>query len=192
MAAAIFNSSPIEKKFAILLLASFVTIWQKMGKFGEGRGVWSTLIYRVGQKKLYPPTFLLTLAIQFKLTQKFLWIMVAAGFDDNNNIKWTTQVKKVCFEKYFEVKSYKAISENFITHFPNHKPPYKSLIIYCVSKFRPFGTVENFNRKIPDRQSHSGRKRSRGEVLKDRIRESVADSRHRSTVRRCQELEISR
>ena len=31
--------------------------------------------------------------------------MVAAGFDDNNNIKWTTQVKKVCFEKYFEVKS---------------------------------------------------------------------------------------
>ena len=45
MAAAIFNSSPIEKKFAILLLASFVTIWQKMEKFGEGRGVWSTLIY---------------------------------------------------------------------------------------------------------------------------------------------------
>ena len=118
--------------------------------------------------------------------------MVAAGFDDNNNIKWTTQVKKVCFEKYFEVMSYKAISEDFITHFPNHKPPYKSLIIYCVSKFRPFGTVENFNRKIPDRQSHSGRKRSRGEVLKDRIRESVADSRHRSTVRRCQELETLR
>ena len=25
--------------------------------------------------------------------------MVAAGFDDNNDIKWTTQVKKVCFEK---------------------------------------------------------------------------------------------
>ena len=114
--------------------------------------------------------------------------MVAAGFDDNNNIKWTTQVKKVCFKKYFEVKSYKVISEDFMPHFPNHKP----LIIYCVSKFRPFGTVENFNRKIPDRQSHSGRKRSRGEVLKDRIREFVADSRHRSIVRRCQELEISR
>ena len=79
-----------------------------------------------------------------------------------------------------------------MTHFPNHKPPYKSLIIYCVSKFRPFGTVENFNRKIPDRQTHSGRKRSRGEILKDQIRESVADSPHRSTVRRCQELDISR
>ena len=104
--------------------------------------------------------------------------MVAAGFDDNNNIKWTTQVKKVCFENYLEVKSYKAISEDFMTHFLNHKPPYKSLIIYCVSKFRPFGTVENFNRKIPDRKSHSGRKRSRGEVLIDRIRESVADSRY--------------
>ena len=25
----------LKKKFAILLLASFVTIWQKMGKFGE-------------------------------------------------------------------------------------------------------------------------------------------------------------
>ena len=97
-------------------------------------------------------------------------------------------MKKFCFEKYFEVKSYKAISEDFMIHFPNHK----SLIIYCMSKFRPFGTIENFNRKIPDRQSHSGRKRSRGEVLKDRIRESVADSRHRSTVRRSQELEISR
>ena len=33
--AAIFNSSSIEKKFAILLLASFVTTWQQMGKFGE-------------------------------------------------------------------------------------------------------------------------------------------------------------
>ena len=61
-----------------------------------------------------------------------------------------------------------------------------------MSTFRPFGTVENFNRRIPDRQSHSGRKRSRGEALKDRIRESVPDSHHRSTVRRCQELEISR
>ena len=79
-----------------------------------------------------------------------------------------------------------------MTHFPNLKPLYKSLIIYWVSKFRSFGTVENLKRKIPDRQSHSGRKRIRGDVLKDRIRESVADSLHRSTVRRCQELEISR
>ena len=53
--------------------------------------------YRVGQKKLYPPTFLLTLAVLFKLTQKFLWIMAAAGSDDNNNIKWTTQMKKILF-----------------------------------------------------------------------------------------------
>ena len=146
-----------------------------------------------GPKKiLYPPTFLLTLAILFKLTQKVLWMIAAAGSDDNNNIKWTTQMQKFCFEKYFEVKSYKAISEDFMTHLPNHKPLYKSLIIYWVSKFRSFGTVENFNRKIPDRQSHSGRKRIRGDVLKDLIRESVADSLHRSTVRRCQELEISR
>ena len=144
------------------------------------------------QKKLYPPTFLLTLAILFKLTQKFLWIMAAAGSDDNNNIKWTTQMKKFCFEKYFEVKSYKAISEDFMTHLSNHKPPYKSLIIYWLTKFRPFGTVENFNRKIPDCQSHSGLKRIRGEVLKDRVLESVADSPHRFTVRRCQELEITR
>ena len=104
-----------------------------------------------GPKKWYPPTFLLTLAILFKLTQKFLCIMAAAGFVDNNNIKWTTQMKKFYFEKYFEVKSYKAISEDFMTHFPNHKSPYKSLVIYYVSKFRPFGTVEDFNRKIPDR-----------------------------------------
>ena len=95
----------------------------------------------MGQKKLYPPTFLLTLAILFKLTQKFLWIMAAAGSDDNNNIRWTTQMKKFCFEKYFEVKSYKAISENF-THLSNHKPPYQLLIIYWVSKFSPFGTAE--------------------------------------------------
>ena len=59
-------------------------------------------------------------------------------------------MKKFSAEKYFEVKSYKAIREDFMTHFPNHKPPNKSLIIYWVSKFRPFGTVENFNRKIPD------------------------------------------
>ena len=56
--------------------------------------------------------------------------MAAAGSDDNNNIKWTIQMKKFCFEKYFEVKSYKATSEDFMTHFPNHKPTYKSLIIY--------------------------------------------------------------
>ena len=118
--------------------------------------------------------------------------MAAAGSDDNNNIKWTIQMKKFCFEKHFEVKSYKAISEDFMKHISNNKPPNKSLIIYWVSKFRPFGTVENFNRKIPDRQSHSGRKRIQGEVLKDRIRESVADSLHRFTVRRCQELQITR
>ena len=93
--------------------------------------------------------------------------------------------------KKFIVKNYKAIREDFMTHFPNHKPPYKTLIIYWVSKFRSFGTVENFNRKIPDRQSHSDRKRILGEVLKDRIRESATDSPHQSTVRRCQELEIS-
>ena len=52
------------------------------------------IIYRVGQKKmLYPPTFLLTLAILFKLTQKVLWMIAAAGSDDNNNIKWTTQMQ---------------------------------------------------------------------------------------------------
>ena len=151
-------------------------------------------MYRVGQKILYPPTFLLTLAILFKLTQKFLWIIAAADSDDNNNIKWTTQMKKFCYEKYFEVKSYKAISEDFMTHLFNHKPHYKSLIIYWVSKFRSFGTVENFNRtrKIPDSQNHSGRKRIRGEVLKDWIRESVPGSLHRFTVRRCQELEFTR
>ena len=118
--------------------------------------------------------------------------MAAASSDDNNSIKCTAQMKKFCAKKYFEVKSYKAIREDFMTHFPNHKTPYKSLIIDWVSKFRPFGNVENFNRKMPDRQSHSGQKRIRGEVLKDQIRESVADSPHRSTVRRCQELEISR
>ena len=32
------------KKIAVLLLTSFVTIWQKMGEFREGRGVWSALI----------------------------------------------------------------------------------------------------------------------------------------------------
>ena len=93
--------------------------------------------------------------------------MTAAGSDYNNSIKWTTQMRKFCVEKYFEFKSYKAIRDNFMTHFSNHKPPYKSLIIYWVSKFRSFGTVENLNRKIPDRQSHSGRKIVRGEVLKD-------------------------
>ena len=102
-------------------------------------------------------------------------------------------MKKFCVQKYFEVKSYnEAIREDFMTHFPNHKPPYKSLIIYWVSKFRPFGTVENFNRKIPDCQTHSGRKKIRGEALKDRGRESVTDSPHRYIRKRCQELEISR
>ena len=114
-----------------------------------------------GLKKLYPPSFLLTLAILFKLSKNFLWIMAAAGSDDNNNIKWITQMKKFSFEKCFEVKSFKGISEDFMTHFPNHKPPYKSLIIYWVSKFRPFDNVENFNRKIPNCQSYSGRKNPR-------------------------------
>ena len=91
--------------------------------------------------------------------------MAAASSDDTNYVKWTTQMKKFCAKKYFEVKSYKAIRVDFMTHFPNHKPPYKSLIIYWVSKFKPFGTVENFNRKIPDRHSHSGRKRIRGEIF---------------------------
>ena len=44
------------------------------------------IMYRVGEKKLYPPTFLLTLAIPFKITQKILWIMAAAGSDDNIKI----------------------------------------------------------------------------------------------------------
>ena len=146
---------------------------------------------RVGQKKLHPPTFWLTPATLFKLIQIFLWIIAAASSDNNNSIEWTTQMKKFCAEKYFEVKSYKAIREDFMTHFPNHKPPYKSLIIYWVIKFRLFGTVENLNRKIPDRQNYFGSKKIRGEVLKDRIRKSVADSPHRSIVRRCHELEIS-
>ena len=57
--------------------------------------------------------------------------MTATGSGDNDSIKWTTQIKTFCVEKYFEVnfKSYKAIRENFMTRFPNHKPPYKSLII---------------------------------------------------------------
>ena len=143
------------------------------------------------KKKLYPPTFWLTPAMLFKLTEKFLWIMTGAGSDDINSIKWTTQMIKLCVEKYFEVKRYKAVREDFMTYFSNHEQPYKSLIIYRVSKFRPFGTVENFNRKIPDRQRHSGRERIRGGALKDRVRESVADWTHRFTLRRYQELEIS-
>ena len=49
--------------------------------------------------------------------------MTAAGSDNNNSMKWTTQMKSFCVEKYFEVKSYRAISEDFMTDFPNHKPP---------------------------------------------------------------------
>ena len=35
--------------------------------------------------------------------------MAAASSDDTNYVKWTTQMKKFCVKKYFEIKSYKAI-----------------------------------------------------------------------------------
>ena len=64
-----------------------------------------------------------------------------------------------------EVKSYKKIIDETVTYFPQHKPPYKSLIFKWVIKYRSYGTLENLNSKTPDHQGHSGRKIIRDEAL---------------------------
>ncbi len=64
-----------------------------------------------------------------------------------------------------EVKSYKKIIDETVTYFPQHKPPYKSLIVKWVIKFMSYGTLENLNRKKPDHQGHSGHKIIRDEAL---------------------------
>lgn len=118
--------------------------------------------------------------------------MATADDTDEQSTKWTTEMKIYCVERYMEGKSYKSAIEDFRTFFPNHKTPYKSLIYKWVCKFRGAGTVENLNRRTPGRQGHSGRKRIRDEDMLKRVRESVAESPHRSTRRRSQELDIKR
>ena len=95
-------------------------------------------------------------------------------------------------KKYLETKSLNATILDFVTKFNPTKPPYKSLIVKWVAKFRTKGTVRNLNSITPGRKSHSGRKRKRDEAFIESLRESVQESPHRSTRRRYQGLDTSR
>ena len=87
-------------------------------------------------------------------------------------------------EKYLETKSFNAtIILDFVTKFNPPKPPYKSLIVKWLAKFRTEGTVRNLNSITPGRKSHSGRKRKRDEAFIERLRESVQESPHRCNAR---------
>ena len=102
------------------------------------------------------------------------------------------ELRTFAVERYLETKSFYVTIRDVVTKFNPHKPPYKLLIVKWVAKFRKEGTVRNLNSKIPGRNSHSGRKRKRDEVFIERLRESVQESPHKSTRRRCQEKASSR
>ena len=108
------------------------------------------------------------------------------------NSLWTVEMRAFAVEKYLETKSFDAAIRDFVTKFNPPKPPYKSLIVKWVAKFRTEGTVRNLNSITPGRNSHSGRKRKRNEEFIERLRESVQESPHKSTRRRYQELASSR
>ena len=61
--------------------------------------------------------------------------MAAAGYDYDISTKWTKEIKIYCVGKYMEVMSYKKIIAETMTRFPQHKPPYKSLIFKWVIKY---------------------------------------------------------
>ena len=89
------------------------------------------------------------------------------------NFLWTVEMRAFAVEKYLETISFDAAIRDFVTKFNPPKPPYKSLIVKWVAKFRTEGTVRNLNSINPGRKSHSGRKRKRNEEFIERLRESV-------------------
>ena len=54
-------------------------------------------------------------------------------------------MRALAVEKYLETKSFDAAIRDFVTKFNPPKPPYKSLIVKWVAKFRTEGTVRNPN-----------------------------------------------
>ena len=95
------------------------------------------------------------------------------------NYLWTVEMRAYAVEKYLETKSSNATILDFVTKFNPPKPPYKSLIVKWVAKFRTEGTVRNLNSITPSRKSHSGRKRKRDDAFIERLQESVQESPHR-------------
>ena len=106
---------------------------------------------------------------------------------------WTTEEKTFIVEAYFRLNSINAAQSQFKKRFQCRECPAHSLIYSWVHKFRSHGTVNNLNRKDPDRQSHSGRpKSSRSPHNVAAVRESVVRSPSKSVRRRSQELGIAR
>ena len=95
-------------------------------------------------------------------------------------------------KRYLETKSFDTTIRDLVAKFHPPKTPYKSLIVKWVAKFRSCGTVVDLKQKTPGRETHSGRKRKRDEEFIERVRESIEDSPHRTTRKRCQELGVTR
>lgn len=118
--------------------------------------------------------------------------MESVNNEENQNAKWSTEMKSYAVERYLETKSFAKTIADLTTKFNPLKPPYKSLIVKWVANFRQHGTVRDLRGSTPGRETHSGRKRIRDEAYLEKVRESVEMSPGRSTRRRSQELGICR
>ena len=89
---------------------------------------------------------------------------------------WTTEQKIFIVEAYFRQKSIHAAQLQFKERFGYCEFPVHWMINRWVNKFRTHGTVHNLNRKDANRQSHSGRPKSRTPHNVAAVRDSVVHS----------------
>ena len=99
---------------------------------------------------------------------------------------WTTEQKIFIVEAYFRQNSIHAAQLQFKERLGCREFPVNSIIYRWVNKFRTHGTVHNLNRKITNRQSHSGRPKSSRTphnvvaVRDSFVQRAVCDNQHRA------------
>ena len=104
---------------------------------------------------------------------------------------WTIEQKIFIVEAYFWQKFIHAAQLQFKERFGCREFPVHSMNYRWVNKFITDGTVHNLNRKDTNRQSHSGRPKSRTPHNVAAVRDSVVHSPSKSVRRRSQELRIN-
>ena len=77
---------------------------------------------------------------------------------DQNSKQWHVNERSWCVKRYFEVRSYVKIQDEFLHVFKTDKAPDKKRIEDWMKIFEKFGTVQNLNKKSKDRASHLGGK----------------------------------
>ena len=106
---------------------------------------------------------------------------------------WTLEEKTFIVEAYFSSKSISAAQLQLRKRFDCRDFPGSTIIYKWVNKFRNHGTINNINKKDPNRETHSGRpKSSRASPNVAAVRDSVVRSPSKSVRRRSQEPGINR